>query len=66
MLMGSVQSLKLDVNGSIVVKVCWKVAVHLRMLWHFIFMSYYKINAMDEGNGELRLYDIYDVYDDQT
>lgn len=29
-------------------------------------MSYYKINAMDEGNGELRLYDIYDVYDDQT
>lgn len=56
-LMSSVQSLKYDVNGSIVGKACPRAAVHLRMLWHFIFMSYYKIKAMDEGNGELRLYD---------
>lgn len=61
MLMGSGSKyshlLKLDGNGSIVVKACPKAAVHLRMLWHFIFMYYYKIKAMDEGNGELRLYD---------
>lgn len=50
--MSSVQSLQLDANGTIV-----KAAVHLRMLWHFIFMSY-KIKVLDEGSGELRLYGI--------
>lgn len=50
-------SVKLDANVCIVVKACPKGVVHLRMLWHFVFMSHYKIKVMDEGNGDYMILD---------